>query len=152
MFWLQAIPAAIYFLALLCIPESPRFLVAKGRDAEAHAVLDPAVRRRRGRPQGRRDPRPRWPPITTSPSSRDLLDKPPARSARSSGPVIGLAVFQQLVGINVVFYYGATLWQAVGFTENDALQINILSGVLSIVRLPVHDRGRSTRSAASRCC
>jgi SP family sugar:H+ symporter-like MFS transporter len=41
-------------------------------------------------------------------------------------------VFQQLVGINVVFYYGATLWQAVGFAENDALLINILSGVLSI--------------------
>ena len=45
---------------------------------------------------------------------------------------IGLAVFQQLVGINVVFYYGATLWEAVGFSEDNALQINILSGVLSI--------------------
>jgi len=43
-----------------------------------------------------------------------------------------LAVFQQLVGINIVFYYGAVLWQSVGFSENDALQINILSGVLSI--------------------
>src|SRR3546814_2040087 len=43
-----------------------------------------------------------------------------------------LAVFQQLVGINVVFYYGATLWEAVGFSEDYALQTNILSGVLSI--------------------
>jgi SP family sugar:H+ symporter-like MFS transporter len=41
-------------------------------------------------------------------------------------------VFQQLVGINVVFYYGATLWQAVGFSESYALQTNILSGVVSI--------------------
>jgi len=40
--------------------------------------------------------------------------------------------FQQLVGINVVFYYGAVLWQAVGFSENDALLINVLSGGLSI--------------------
>ncbi|MBP0656689.1 MFS transporter, partial [Mycobacterium tuberculosis] len=40
--------------------------------------------------------------------------------------------FQQLVGINVVFYYGAVLWQAVGFSENDALLINVLSGALSI--------------------
>ena len=46
---------------------------------------------------------------------------------------IGLAVFQQLVGINVVFYYGAVLWQAVGFTESDALLINIISGGLSIL-------------------
>ncbi|HEX5663468.1 MAG TPA: MFS transporter, partial [Xanthomonadaceae bacterium] len=40
--------------------------------------------------------------------------------------------FQQLVGINVVFYYGAVLWQAVGFSESDALLINVLSGALSI--------------------
>ena len=41
-------------------------------------------------------------------------------------------MFQQLVGINVVFYYGAVLWQAVGFSESDALLINVLSGALSI--------------------
>lgn len=45
---------------------------------------------------------------------------------------IGLAVFQQLVGINVVFYYGAVLWQAVGFSESDALMINVISGAVSI--------------------
>jgi MFS transporter, SP family, sugar:H+ symporter len=32
-----------------------------------------------------------------------------------------------------VFYYGAVLWQAVGFSEADSLKINILTGVLSIV-------------------
>ena len=31
---------------------------------------------------------------------------------------IGLSVFQQFVGINVIFYYSSTLWQAVGFTES----------------------------------
>src|SRR5690606_30172655 len=45
---------------------------------------------------------------------------------------VGLATFQQLVGINVVFYYGAVLWQAVGFSESDALLINVISGALSI--------------------
>ncbi|HYD38582.1 MAG TPA: MFS transporter, partial [Allosphingosinicella sp.] len=43
-----------------------------------------------------------------------------------------LAVFQQLVGINVIFYYGATLWQLAGFTEDQSLQINIVSGAVSI--------------------
>ncbi len=39
MFWMQVIPAGIYFLALLLIPESPRYLMLKGRDAEAGTVL-----------------------------------------------------------------------------------------------------------------
>jgi MFS family permease len=45
---------------------------------------------------------------------------------------ICLASLQQLVGINVVFYYGAVLWQAVGFTEADALLINVISAVISL--------------------
>ena len=39
MFWFQAVPAAVYLLALLGIPESPRYLVVKGQDAKAEAVL-----------------------------------------------------------------------------------------------------------------
>jgi MFS family permease len=45
---------------------------------------------------------------------------------------IGLATFQQLVGINIVFYYGAVLWQSAGFSEGDALFINVVSGAFSI--------------------
>ncbi len=66
-----------------------------------------------------------------APSLSDLKDA----NGRVRGIVwvgIGLATFQQLVGINVVFYYGAVLWQAVGFSEADSLKINILSGALSI--------------------
>src|SRR5690606_10754853 len=44
----------------------------------------------------------------------------------------GLAVLQQFVGINVVFYYGAVLWQAAGFSESDALLTNVISGAVSI--------------------
>ena len=130
MFWLQVVPAGIYFLALLAIPESPRFLVVKKKDVQAEAVLSKLF----GQGEGARkvaeiraslaaDHKPRF---------ADLLD-PATRKVR---PIVWagliLAVFQQLVGINIVFYYGAVLWQSVGFSENDALQINILSGVLSI--------------------
>jgi MFS transporter, SP family, sugar:H+ symporter len=41
-------------------------------------------------------------------------------------------VLQQFVGINVVFYYGAVLWQAAGFSESDSLLINVVSGLVSI--------------------
>ncbi|KQR82252.1 sugar porter family MFS transporter [Sphingomonas sp. Leaf343] len=131
MFWLQAIPAAIYLFALLIIPESPRYLVAKGRDADAHAVLtrlfgsdeaDRKVAEIRGSLAADHH----------KPKLSDLVDKTTGKIRPILWAGIGLAVFQQLVGINVVFYYGATLWEAVGFTEDNALQINILSGVLSI--------------------
>ena len=130
MFWLQVVPAAIYLLALLAIPESPRYLVVKKRDAQAEAVLSKLF----GPGAGARKVQEIRASLTADhkPRFADLLD-PATRKVR---PIVWagliLAVFQQLVGINIVFYYGAVLWQSVGFSENDALQINILSGVLSI--------------------
>ncbi|KXU32539.1 MULTISPECIES: sugar porter family MFS transporter [Sphingobium] len=131
MFWLQAIPAAIYFLALLVIPESPRYLVARGQEERAQAVLT--------RLFGAEAASRKVVEIRNSlaadhhrPKLSDLIDKASGKIRPIVWTGIGLAVFQQLVGINVVFYYGATLWEAVGFSEDYALQTNILSGVLSI--------------------
>ncbi|EQB31840.1 sugar porter family MFS transporter [Sphingobium ummariense] len=131
MFWLQAIPAAIYFVALLGIPESPRYLVARGQDERAHAVLTKLF--------GAETATRKVAEIRASlaadhhrPKLSDLIDKASGKIRPIVWTGIGLAVFQQLVGINVVFYYGATLWEAVGFSEDYALQINILSGALSI--------------------
>ncbi|WP_439491088.1 sugar porter family MFS transporter [Blastomonas fulva] len=131
MFWLQAIPAAIYGLALLVIPESPRYLVARGREADAHKVLTrlfgPAE-------ADRKVVEIRNSLATDQHRARlsDLIDKASGNIRPIVWTGIGLAVFQQAVGINVVFYYGAALWEAVGFSEDYALQTNILSGVLSI--------------------
>lgn len=131
MFWLQVIPAAIYLFALLLIPESPRYLVVKGREAQAEAVLTrlfgvDAARRKviEIRDSLAKDHKPKL---------SDLVDKHGKKIKPIVWAGIMLAVFQQLVGINIVFYYGAVLWQSVGFSENDALQINILSGTLSIL-------------------
>jgi len=130
MFWVQAFPALLFLAALLGIPESPRFLVAKGRKEEAHRVL--------ARLLGHQAATSKLAEIDAS-ISHD--HRPSLADIRKPGggwrPIvwvgIGLAVFQQLVGINVVFYYGAILWQAVGFTEGDALKINIVSGLVSIL-------------------
>ncbi len=131
MFWLQATPALIYLLTLLGIPESPRFLMLKRRNQDAYKVLE--------RLFGAAEATRKMAEITASldidahrPKLSDLIDKRTGRVRPILWTGIGLAVFQQLVGINVVFYYGATLWEAVGFSENDALLINILSGALSI--------------------
>jgi SP family sugar:H+ symporter-like MFS transporter len=132
MFWMQVIPASIFLLTLLLIPESPRYLMAKGREAEAEAVLA----RLFGAAEARRKVTEIRATLATDhhrPKLSDLVDK----TTRKVRPIvwtgIGLAVFQQLVGINIVFYYGAVLWQSVGFSEDDSLKINILSGALSIL-------------------
>jgi SP family sugar:H+ symporter-like MFS transporter len=126
----QAVPALLFLATLMLIPESPRYLVAKGRVMEASAVLT----RLFGAEQTQ---------IKAAEIRASLAEdhQPSLADIRKRGggwrPIvwvgIGLAVFQQLVGINVVFYYGADLWQAVGFSEADALKINIVSGTVSIL-------------------
>jgi len=44
-----------------------------------------------------------------------------------------LSVFQQFVGINVIFYYSTTLWRSVGFSEQDSLSITVITSVTNIV-------------------
>jgi SP family sugar:H+ symporter-like MFS transporter len=130
MFWMQVIPAAVYFVTLLMVPESPRFLVARGKNDEAEVVLAKLF--------GAGTAKSKVAEIKASlvedhkPRFSDLISKVTGKIRPIVWVGIGLAVFQQLVGINIVFYYGATLWQAVGFTEDDSLKINILSGSLSI--------------------
>jgi SP family sugar:H+ symporter-like MFS transporter len=131
MYLMQAVPAAVFLVALLFIPESPRYLVSIGRDDDAAGVLR--------RLFGEHAAATRLEAIRASfgvghrPRLRDLID--PVRGGIR--PIVWagllLAVFQQLVGINVIFYYGATLWQLAGFAENDALMINVVSGVVSIL-------------------
>ena len=131
MFWMQSIPSLLFFLLLLPIPESPRFLVVMKRKHDALAVLT--------RLYGVVEARTKLAEIDASlsqdhhrPQLSDLISKTTGRVRPIVWVGIGLATFQQLVGINVVFYYGAVLWQAVGFSESDALLINVLSGALSI--------------------
>ena len=131
MFWMQAFPSLLFLVLLLTIPESPRYLVVKRRKDEAMRVLT--------RLFGAGEARVKLAEIDASlsedhhrPRLSDLKNKATGRIRPIVWVGIGLATFQQLVGINVVFYYGAVLWQAVGFSENDALLINVLSGALSI--------------------
>ncbi|MFV3130405.1 sugar porter family MFS transporter [Niveispirillum sp. KHB5.9] len=132
MFWAQIIPATLFLGALLIIPESPRYLVVKGREAEAQAVLSRLFGPAAGAAKVV-EIRQSLAADHHKPKLSDLIDKVTGKVRPIVWVGIGLAVFQQLVGINVVFYYGAVLWQAVGFSEADALRINILSGSLSIL-------------------
>ncbi|WP_346837666.1 sugar porter family MFS transporter [Microbulbifer sp. SAOS-129_SWC] len=130
MFWMELVPAAVFLVGLYFIPESPRFLVASGNRDGAQQVLGRLFGETAGSDKVRE--------ISASladdhkPRLKDLIDPASGKLRRIVWVGIGLAVFQQLVGINVVFYYGAVLWQSVGFTESDALLINVVSGAVSI--------------------
>ncbi|CAM3357723.1 sugar porter family MFS transporter [Halomonas lysinitropha] len=130
MFWVELLPASIFLLALLFIPESPRFLISTHKDEKARDVLRLVMPE--DEVEGKlkeinatldREHRPRL---------RDVINHATGKVHGIVWVGIGLAVFQQLVGINVVFYYGAVLWQSVGFSEGDALLINVISGAVSI--------------------
>jgi MFS transporter, SP family, sugar:H+ symporter len=131
MFWVELVPAFVFLLSLFFIPESPRFLVVKQQKDKALSVLKKLYGQEIGQEK--------LAEIDSSlaadhhkPSLSDLYDKTLGRIRPIVWIAIGLASFQQFVGINVVFYYGAVLWQAVGFGESDALLINVVSGGLSI--------------------
>jgi SP family sugar:H+ symporter-like MFS transporter len=128
MFWSEMPPAIIYGVCALVIPESPRYLVAQGRHAEARTVLarmigpGAAGKVEEIKQTIRRDHKPRLSDI---------------RGRWGLLPIVwigmGLSVFQQFVGINVIFYYSSALWRIVGFAESDALLITMITSITNIV-------------------
>ena len=130
MFIAMTVPALVYGLLALTIPESPRYLLAKGRVAEAQAVLKRVL--------GERGLAAKFAQIRESlavdhePTWKDLRG-----NAFGLLPIvwvgIGLSVFQQFVGINVIFYYSSVLWQAVGFSEKNSLIITVITSVVNVV-------------------
>jgi sugar porter (SP) family MFS transporter len=128
MFFIEAIPAVVYGLFAMTIPESPRFLVAHGREVEAEVVLRMIV----GSTAAAKVVEIRQTVLTERrPKLGDLVG---GRFGLLPVVWIGIAlsVFQQFVGINVIFYYSSVLWQAVGFSESDSLKITVITSVTNI--------------------
>jgi len=130
MFMACVVPAVVYGALALTLPESPRFLVKAGKEDQAREVLA------------------RIQPGEEDRAVRDIHDSMKQeeygkRKGALRGPVLGLqgivwigillSVFQQFVGINVIFYYSTTLWQAVGFDESDSFTISVITSVTNIL-------------------
>lgn len=131
MFLVAVVPAAVYGILALRIPESPRYLVAKGRRDEAIAVLTSVL----GPDE---DASERVAQIEKTIEEDKALEE----QASLRGPRLGLqplvwvgillSVFQQFVGINVIFYYSTTLWQAVGFEESQSFLVSTITSVTNV--------------------
>ncbi len=130
MFMAEAVPALVYGLAALRLPESPRYLVGRGKDTEAAEVLRLF--------SGVQDVDHK---IDDIKQSLHLEEKQSLRDLRGKAlglkPIVWtgilLSVFQQFVGINVIFYYSTTLWQSVGFDESQAFLTSTITSVTNIV-------------------
>ena len=129
MFLSMVVPAIVYALLVLRIPESPRYLVAIGETAKASEVLStiytvdvtPMVRDIQETLQG--DHKPRFSDIR----GRTLGLMPIVWIG------IMLSAFQQFVGINAVFYYSNTIWESVGFSESQAFQTSLITTGINVV-------------------
>ena len=117
MFLAMALPAILYGVLAFTIPESPRYLVASHKIPEARRVLNMLLGEKNLEIT-----------IDRIKESLEREDKPSLRDLKKpTGGIygivwvgLGLSIFQQFVGINVIFYYSNVLWQAVGFSADDS--------------------------------
>lgn len=130
MFIVMAVPAIVYGSLAFTIPESPRYLVATHRIPEARRVLTRLLGAKnleititRIQETLRAEKPPSW---------RDLR-KPTGGIYGIVWVGLGLSVFQQFVGINVIFYYSNVLWQAVGFGEESSFTITVITSITNIL-------------------
>lgn len=131
MFIAGAIPGVVYGLIALRLPESPRYLVISGQDAKARTVFE------------------RYWPGQDADAALGAIRTAIAKDedAKRSGTLTGgrfglkpivwigiiLSVFQQFVGINVIFYYSTELWSSVGFPESASFTISVVTGLVNIL-------------------
>jgi SP family sugar:H+ symporter-like MFS transporter len=135
MFIVCAIPAIVYGVLAWRLPESPRYLAGKGRKEEARKVIASVA------PADEVDG-------ALEEIEKSLReDKENARTASLRGKMFGLlpvvwvgillSMFQQLVGINVIFYYSTSLWSSVGFDTSNSGTSFTISVVTSIINVLV---------------
>jgi SP family sugar:H+ symporter-like MFS transporter len=130
MFLVGVIPSVVYGIIALTLPESPRYLLATGKRDEAREIFTTLV------PESDIDRQ-------IGDIERSIAEDKEGLKATLRGKTFGLkpivwigiilSVFQQFVGINVIFYYSTTLWRAVGFTEKNSLLITVITSVTNVL-------------------
>ncbi|MBL7864500.1 MAG: sugar porter family MFS transporter [Cyclobacteriaceae bacterium] len=125
MLGVQAVPSVIFFVLALFIPESPRWLMKQGLEAEAKVVLNGI---------GEKEPEMALQEIRTS--LRHEAGEENLFSGKYAKPImyaVGLAVFNQFSGINAIMYYAPRIFAMTGLSQDSALLQAISIGVTNLV-------------------
>ncbi|MBN2326180.1 MAG: sugar porter family MFS transporter [Candidatus Omnitrophica bacterium] len=127
MFASETLPALLFFVLLFFVPESPRWLTKQGRREEALAILT----RVGGRSSAAASMQEIQYAIAHEGGSIRQLLKPGLRMAMMIG--IGLAVLQQITGINVVLYYAPEIFKSAGMTFTKAINDTVIIGAVNLL-------------------
>ena len=130
MLGIEALPAVVYFFALLAVPESPRWLAMQGRDDESVEVLA----RVSGREQALADLAAVKGAIEAEKqlgrATLGALLHPSMRLVLTIGITIG--ILQQITGINAVFFYAPVIFEQSGIGTNAAFMQAVLVGLINL--------------------
>jgi MFS transporter, SP family, sugar:H+ symporter len=132
MLGLAAVPSLILLLGMAFMPETPRFLVRTGDEEQAREVLEEVTQDDAGADEqpDRKIEQIREVDEKEEGGGWELLKEPWVRPALIVA--IGLAVFQQFIGINTIIYYAPTTLTSVGFGAESAIYANLVIGVLNV--------------------
>ncbi len=127
MYGMGAVPSILFFLLLLGVPESPRWLVKNGREEEARAVLTRADGAEAAA-AGIRDIRGA---LALEEGSFREIFRPAFR--RPLLIAVVLAVFQQVTGINAILYYAPRIFEGAGFARMSAIGQSTVVGLVNML-------------------
>ncbi|WP_329251133.1 sugar porter family MFS transporter [Streptomyces canus] len=129
---IATVPAVVLWFGMLVMPESPRWLASRARFSEALEVLKQVRSRQRAEAElaevsalAVKEEEQRlggW---------QDMRSTPWIRKLMFVG--FGIAIVQQITGVNTIMYYGTQILTDAGFAADSALTANIANGVISVL-------------------
>lgn len=127
MFIVGGIPALLFFVLILFVPESPRWLMQHNRHEQAKNILNNI----HGSEEGQNEAVAILSVLHQNEGGFSALFKPPVRALLIMAMV--LTALSQFSGINGVIYYGPTILKSAGIVTSDALWYQVILGISNTV-------------------